>query len=98
MTSEHNKICKRLAKKFNTSCLREGVDLKPKDRAIEVATTESDLRQSVGQLRRSRKPKKYMAVPSSLMSNAQGLLKGSGIGIMDEKGRIRKKSRRKRKS
>jgi len=77
------------------ACIREGVDLKTKDKAIEVAAGTSDLYQSVGQLRRSRKPKKYMAVPSSLAQKAKKLLKGSGIGIMDARGTIRKKARRK---
>ena len=98
MASSHDKIADRLASKLKTKHRRQGVDIVNRGRAIEVAASESDLHQSVAQLNRSRAAKKYMAVPSSLVSNAQGLLKDSGIGIMDEKGRIRKKSRRKRKS
>lgn len=94
MKSEHDMISERLARKFKASYLREGVDLKTKDKAIEVATSNSDLYQSIGQLRRSRKAKKYMVVPSSLAQKAKMMLKGSGIGIMDTKGRIRKKARR----
>lgn len=95
MASEHDKIAKKLAKKFKTPYLREGVDLKPGDRAIEVAATPSDLYQSVGQLKHSRKRVKYMAVPPSLLPETKRLLEGTGIGIMDDKGRIRKKARRK---
>lgn len=97
MASQHDRIAKKLAKKFKTPYLREGVDLKPKNKAIEVATTMPDLYQSIGQLNSSRKPVKYMAVPSPLISEAYRLLKGSGIGIMDERGKIRKRGRRKRK-
>lgn len=95
MTSEHDRIAERLAKKFRTKHLREGVDLKTKDLAIEVAATDSDVYQSVGQLNRSRKPKKYIAVPTSLLPTAKRTLEGTGIGIMDDKGKIRKRTRKK---
>ena len=95
MISKHDRTAERLAKKFKTPYSRVGVDLKPGNRAIEVATTEQDLRQSVGQLKRSRKQVKYMAVPPSLLDLAKKLLKDTGIGIMDSNGKIRKRARRK---
>ncbi len=96
MASSHDKIADRLASKLKTKHRQQGVDIVDRGRAIEVATSESDLHQSVAQLNRSRAAKKYMAVPSSLVPAAERILEGSGIGIMDSSGRIKKRSRRRR--
>ena len=60
-----------------------------------MAVSLSDLYQSIRQLNRSRASKKYIAVPPYLIPKAKELLEGSGIGIMNTKGQIRKKCRRK---
>ena len=96
MASSHDKIADRLASKLKTKHRRQGVDIIDRGRAIEVAASESDMQQSVGQLNRSRASKKYMAVPSSLIPKAKKTLEGSGIGIMNAKGRIIKRSRKRR--
>ena len=93
--SEHDRIADRLAKKLKTKHLREGVDIKVRDKAIEVAATDSDIHQSLGQLRRSRKTKKYLVVPQRKIKKAVELTKDSGIGVMSPSGRIVKKPRRK---
>jgi len=92
----HDRTANRLARKFRSTYRRRGVDILSQGRAIEVAVTLGDLYQSVKQLRRSRAPKKYLAVPSYLLPKARKLLKGSGIGIMNTKGRIIKKCRKRR--
>ncbi|MFQ6076417.1 MAG: hypothetical protein ACE5Z5_09840 [Candidatus Bathyarchaeia archaeon] len=97
INSIHDEIAKRLAKKFKTRHRRKGVDLRFGDRAVEVAATDGDLYQSMGQLRRSRKPKKYLAVPRELEQRAKELTKGTGIGVMGPTGRILKRTRRKRR-
>lgn len=93
--STHDRIASRLANKFRTRHRRTGVDLHAKDKAIEVAASTGDLHQSMGQLRASRKPKKYLAVPPSYVPRAKRLTKGTGVGVMTPSGKIRKRSRRK---
>jgi len=95
MSYDHDEIADSLAKRFRAKHREKGVDIVSKDRAIEVAVTENDLRQSIGQLNRSRAEKKYMAVPPPLYDKAENLLKGTGIGIMNTRGDIRKRSKRK---
>jgi len=96
MTSyDHNKIAELLAKKLRTKHRLEGVDIVSKNRAMEVAVTSEDLRQSIPQLNRSRAKKKYIVVPPPLYQEAKKKLKGTGIGIMNPRGQIRKRSRRK---
>lgn len=95
MAYDHDEIANRLAKKFRTRHRRKGGDIVSKDKAVEVAVTRGDMHASVGQLKRSRARKKYMAVPAPMIPDARRLLKGSGIGIMNARGRIRKRSRKK---
>ena len=96
MSYDHDEIVDRLAKKFKTKHRREGVDIISKNRAMEVATSPEDLRQSVPQLNRSRAAKKYMVVPPSLYKEAEKLLKDTGIGMMNTRGAIKKRSRKKK--
>ena len=96
MSSDHDEIADRLAKKLGTKHRRKGVDIVYKDRAMEVAVTEEDLRQSVGQLKRSRTEKKYMVVPTPLIPKASEILEDTGIGIMNTRGTIKKRSRKKK--
>lgn len=57
MTSEHDKIAERLAKRLGTKHRPEGVDIIKDDTAIEVAATNSDIYSSLSQLKRSHKDK-----------------------------------------
>ena len=93
--SEHDKAADRLAKKFETTHRQEGVDIRIPGMSIEVAVTDDDIRQSIGQLKRSRAEKKFMAVPASKSDQAKKLLRGTGIGIMDLDGNIKKRTRKK---
>lgn len=92
--SRHDRMVKKIAKKRGGRDIRKGVDLRPKDYAIEIAVSDSDLYQSMGQLKRSRKQKKYLAVPSEFRKKALELTKNTGIGVMDGNGNILKRSRR----
>jgi len=94
MSSKHDRIVKKLAKKFGVQPRRKGVDLITNDKAIKIATSESDLYQSMKQLRRSRKPKKYIVIPEELLEKARKLTKGTGIGIMDPRGNMIKRPRK----
>ena len=93
--SDHDKSANRLAKKFKTVHRHEGVDIRIPGKSIEVAVTDDDIRQSVRHLKRSRAEKKYMAVPASKLDEAKRRLKGTGIGVMDLDGKIRKRTRKK---
>jgi len=96
MSYDHDEIADSLAKKFGTKHRPKGVDIVFKDRSMEVAVTEEDLRQSVGQLKRSRAERKYMVVPTPLIPKAREILEDTGIGIMNTRGTIKKRSRKKR--
>ena len=91
--SRHDRMVHKIAKKRGGRDIHKGVDLRPKDYAIEIAVSDSDLYQSMGQLKRSRKKKKYIAVPSSLHRKARKLTKNTGIGVMDGNGNIIKRAR-----
>jgi len=95
MSYDHDEIADKLAKKFKVKHRHKGVDIVSKNRAMEVATTPEDLRQSLPQLNRSRAAKKYMVVPPPLYKETKKLLEDTGIGIMNTRGQIRKRSKRK---
>lgn len=96
MGNDHDEIADRLAKKLGTKHRRKGVDIVHKDRGMEIAVTEEDVRQSLPQLKRSRAEKKYMVVPTPLMPKTREILEDTGIGIMNTRGTIKKRSRKKK--
>lgn len=91
--SAHDKAANRLARKYGTEHRREGVDILVDGKAIEVAVSDDDINTSVSQLNRSRAGIKYMAVPSRKVEQAKEILEGTGIGVMDLNGTIKKKPR-----
>ena len=93
--SPHDRAVDRLSRIFGGSHRRKGTDLLSNGRTIEVAMTESDLYQSLGQLKGSRAQRKFIAVPYRLVEKAKKVTKSTGIGVMNTRGSIKKKSRRK---
>ena len=93
--SRHDKLVDRLGRILGDSHHQVGVDLKPRNMAVEVAVSESDIYQSISQLNSSRKQRKYLAVPREHRNLARKALKGTGIGLMDGDGNILKRSRKK---
>ena len=92
--SKHDQISNRLAKKERTDYNKgKGPDVKGKHRTIEVVTHRSDLYSSVEQVRRFHNP--YLATTGEHIAKAIELTKGTGIGVMDESGKVRKRSRSK---
>lgn len=90
--SKHDKISNYLAKKYKTEYNEgPGPDVNAEERAIEVASHESDLYSSLDQLKGFRKPR-YIATPSELVKKAKEITKGTGIGVMGPTGTIRKKA------
>lgn len=97
MSCDHDATANKLAKKYGTKHRHKGVDIVARNMAIEVACSIGDVYQSLGQLKRSRARKKYMAVPRSLVQFTKGYLKDTGIGVMTPSGKIRKRSRRRKR-
>ena len=88
--SKHDKIAESLAKKFGTEYKKQrGIDIVTKDRAIEVEVTKGGIYQGIKQVKRSSKAR-YIAVNDKNIQDALNATEGTGIGVMDEKGRILK--------
>jgi hypothetical protein len=87
-----HKLAGRLKSTYNPS---QGVDIKTKDKAVEVEVLPTTIDHGLAQLRRSRKEKKYLAVPPELRDQALRKAKGTGIGVMLPSGEIVKRSKRK---
>jgi len=91
--SRHDRLVDRIARVHGGRPQRKGADLKSGNRVMEIKVTYSDLYNAIGQLKASRKPCKYVVVPSELRKKAISTTKGTGIGVMDGNGRIVKRCR-----
>lgn len=94
--SRHDMAVDRIAKRYGGKHRRKGIDLLHMGLGIEVAIDDSDIYQSIEQLKRSRATRKYIAVPSSQVPKACKLTMGTGIGVMNLEGTIKKRTRRKK--
>jgi len=95
MSEEHDAIAERLAKKFHARYYRRGIDVRKPGLKIEVALSEQEIRESIGKLEDSRVEKRYVATRYENIDKAIKLAKGTGVGIMNTLGEIRKRTRRK---
>ncbi len=94
--SKHDQIAERLSKKFRTEYKKhKGIDIVTDDRVIEVETTKSGIYQGINQVKRFSKAR-YIAVNDRNVQNALTSTEGTGIGVMDERGEIVKRARRKK--
>lgn len=92
----HNKIAKRLARKFGTEYKSdEGIDIVTPKKVVEVETKKSSLNLGIKQVQRSQKPR-YLAVTKQLKNVAIQTTEGTGIGVMGPTGVIIKKASRKK--
>ncbi len=97
MTSVHDQIANKLAKKFGTDYKSDkGIDLVLPNRVIEIETKKAGIQQGIKQVERSSKAR-YLAVNKININNAIEATKGTGIGIMSKAGRIVKKAYRRQK-
>lgn len=93
--SRHDEISKKLAIKFNTEYKSDkGIDLVLPKRVIEVETKKTGIYQGISQVQRSNKAR-YLAVNKINIKNALEATKNTGIGVMNESGRILKRASRK---
>lgn len=94
--SKHDEVANKLAKKFKTEYKSDkGIDLVTKDRVVEVEVKKDALAQGIKQVIRSQKPR-YLAVSKQILKNAITATQGTGIGVMNENGRIVKRASRKK--
>jgi len=94
--SKHDEIADKLAKKFKTEYKSDkGIDLVISDKVIEVETKKASLSQGIGQVIKSQKAR-YLAVNKININNALEATKRTGVGVMNETGRIIKKASRKK--
>jgi hypothetical protein len=92
--TKHDEIAEKLAKKFNTEYkANKGIDIVTTNRVIEIETKKEGLLQGIKQIEKSSKAR-YLAVNQMNIKNAIEATKNSGIGIMDDKGKIIKKASR----
>ena len=92
--SKHDQIAENLAKEFGAEYKKhQGIDIVTKKRVIEVETTKKGIYQGMNQIKRSPKPR-YMAVDDKNIQNALEATEGTGIGVMDENGKILKRAHR----
>ena len=95
--SKHDQIAENLAKEFGVEYKKhQGIDIVTKKRVIEVETTKEGIYQGINQIKRSPKTR-YIAVDEKNIQNALEAIEGTGIGVMDKKGRILKRTRSKEK-
>jgi len=94
--SKHDEIADKLAKKFKTEYKSDkGIDLVISDKVIEVETKKASLSHGIGQVIKSQKAR-YLAVNKININNALEATKRTGVGVMNETGRIIKKASRKK--
>jgi len=94
--TKHDDIAKNLARKFNIDYKSDkGIDLVTSNRAIEVETKKAGIYQGIKQIEKSNKSR-YLAVNKININNALEATKNTGIGVMNETGKIIKKASRKK--
>lgn len=94
--TKHDKIAKEIAAKKKTEYHSDkGVDIKTPTKVIEVEVDSGKFKEGVRQLQGSRKAR-YLAVPNQIVKDAIVYTKGTGVGVMNERGKIKKRASRKK--
>ena len=89
----HDRIAKEIAEKKNTEYHSDrGVDIRTSTQAIEVEIDADKLKDGIRQLQGTDKSR-YLAVPNKLVKDAINYAKGTGVGVMNEHGTIKKRAR-----
>ena len=91
--TKHDRIAKNIAEKkgveYNSD---KGVDIRTSTQAIEVEVDSNKFKEGVRQLQGTNKTR-YLAVPNELVKEAVEYTRGIGVGVMNERGRIKKRAR-----
>jgi len=89
--TKHDKIAKEIAEKKGIDYHSDkGIDIKTPTQAIEVEVDSGKLKEGVRQLQGTNKIR-YLAVPNELVKDAIEYTKDSGVGVMNEHGKIKKR-------
>jgi hypothetical protein len=91
--TKHDRIAKEIAKKKGTVYHPDqGVDVRTSTQAIEVEVDPATFSEGIRQLQGSQKAR-YLAVPNKLVKKAIERTDGTRVGVMNERGRIKKRAR-----
>jgi len=91
--TKHDRIAKEIAEKKATVYHPDaGVDIRTPKQAIEVEVDAGKLKEGVRQLQGTNKAR-YLAVPNGLVEEAIEYTQGTGVGVMNEHGKIKKRAR-----
>jgi len=91
--TKHDRIAKEIADKKGVEYHpHKGVDVPTPTQAIEVEVDAAKLGEGINQVKRSTKAR-YIAVPNDLVKQAKEATEGTGIGVMNEHGTIKKPAR-----
>ena len=91
--TKHDRIAKAIAEKKGTVYhAHKGVDIRTSTQAIEVEIDSGKFKEGVRQLQGTPKAR-YLAVPNELVKDAVEYTQGTGVGVMDAQGRIKKRTR-----
>lgn len=90
--SKHDRIAQQIAKKKGTEYHSDkGVDVRTSRQAIEVEVDTSGFKDGMRQLQGHRQAR-YLAVPNDLVKEAIDYTKGTGVGVMNATGKIKKRA------
>jgi hypothetical protein len=91
--TKHDRIAKNIAEKkgveYNSG---KGVDIRTPTQAIEVEVDSNKFKEGVRQLQGTNKAR-YLAVPNELVKEALEYTQRTGVGVMNEHARIKKRAR-----
>lgn len=90
--TRHDRIAKVVAKKRGgTYNPGKGADIVKSDEVIEIEVDSNTFSHGIRQLQGYRK-RRYLAVPNSLVKVAEQRTKNLKVGVIDDNGRVRKRS------
>ncbi len=92
--SKHDKVAEKIAKARGTKYEpTEGPDVNTPKYAVEVEINKNKLSEGIKQLQGFKKPV-YLGVPNDILNEALDRTEGTTVGVMNEKGKILKRSTR----
>jgi hypothetical protein len=90
--TKHDRIAKNIAEKKGTEYhSHKGVDVRTPTQAIEVEIDSNKFKEGVRQLQGTNKAR-YLAVPNDLVKEAIEYTQGTGVGVMNENAKIKKRA------
>jgi len=92
--TKHDRIAEKIAKARGTEYeSTEGPDINTSKLAVEVEINKNKLSEGISQLQGFKKSV-YLGVPNDILDEALERTKGTTVGVMNERGKIVKRSTR----